>query len=44
MPEQETAGRQPEWALMYALRRDLDAPLAARARTSDELAPSWPSF
>ena len=29
MPEQETAGRQPEWALMYAphdaLRRDLGA-------------------
>jgi hypothetical protein len=35
MPEQETAGRQPEWALMYALhdalRRDLDALPAARA-------------
>jgi hypothetical protein len=35
MPEQETAGRQPEWALMYALydalRRNLGALLAARA-------------
>ena len=35
MPEQETAGRQPGWALMYALhdtlRRDLGALLAACA-------------
>ena len=34
MPEQEAAGRQPEWALMYALhdalRRDLGALQAAR--------------
>jgi hypothetical protein len=37
MSEQETAGRQPEWALMYALhdalRRDLGAPRPTRPRT-----------